>query len=473
MEQPLPGLAAVAVPIPGSAERDIWERIGDWLLRHQRTIRNVQWGVVAIYFSLLVLPVWLPPPGRDAHLWTDAVLFARFVFWGIWWPFVLLATALVGRAWCGLLCPEGALSEFASRHGRARAIPRWVMWAGWPFAGFVMLTTYGQMISVYQYPEPALVLLGGSTVAAVGVGASYGRGKRVWCRFLCPVSGVFGLLAKLAPLHFRVDPAAWSTSQRSAGRLPRINCAPLVPIRTMQGASLCHMCGRCSGFRGAVRLTRRSPEREIVEVAGAAPNPWETALIVFGLMGIAAGAFRWATSPTFVAVKQAVAAWLVERGTIWPLERTAPWWILTNRPDERDVLTLLDGALIVAYMLATALAVGLVVSACLALAARVLGPFSWTRVHHLAQSLVPAAGCSVFVGLSALTVSMLRQDGFAVGWADPARAVLLAAASAWSLRLAWLIGRRHAGSRMRAALAASCIAAALLVSNAGWIARFV
>ncbi|MGX8012401.1 hypothetical protein ACVDG8_027265 [Mesorhizobium sp. ORM8.1] len=59
----------------------------------------------------------------------------------------------------------------------------------------------------------------------------------------------------------------------------------------MRGASECHMCGRCSGFRGAIRLARRSPNHEIVHVAGNLAKPWETILIVFGLMGLAVGAF--------------------------------------------------------------------------------------------------------------------------------------------------------------------------------------
>ncbi|WP_346433061.1 hypothetical protein [Breoghania sp.] len=36
----------------------------------------------------------------------------------------------------------------------------------------------------------------------------YGNDKRVWCRYLCPVSGIFGLLTKLAPLHYAVDSRA-------------------------------------------------------------------------------------------------------------------------------------------------------------------------------------------------------------------------------------------------------------------------
>ena len=52
-------------------------------------------------------------------------------------------------------------------------------------------------------------MLGGSTVAAVGLGLLYGREKRIWCRYLCPASGVFAVLAKIAPLHYKVDRAAW------------------------------------------------------------------------------------------------------------------------------------------------------------------------------------------------------------------------------------------------------------------------
>ena len=114
---------------------------------------------------------------------------------------------------------------------------------------------------------------------------------------------MFALLAKLAPVSFRVDPASWAASRRSGRPPAAITCAPLVPIRTMQGGAACHMCGRCSGFRGAVVLAARAPNHEVVHVAGAHPNRWETALILFGLMGVAPGAFHWSASPWFVDLK--------------------------------------------------------------------------------------------------------------------------------------------------------------------------
>ncbi len=452
---------------------DRLERIGEWLRCHQRAIRNTQWCVVSIYAGLLVPPAFLPLPPSAAGILDGMAVFAQFVFWGIWWPAVLVTTVLFGRIWCGLFCPEGMLSEFASRHGSGRAIPRWIIWSGWPFAAFVVTTVYGQLVSVYQYPQPALLVLGGSTLAAVLVGVRFGRGKRVWCRYLCPVSGVFGLLAKLSPLHFSVDEDAWRRSQATPRqRFAPVNCAPLVPLRTMRGASQCHMCGRCSGFRGAIRLAARAPSHEIVTVAGELPNPWESALLIFGLIGVAAGAFHWPVSPWFVAVKQAAAAWLVDHYAIWPMETGAPWWLLTHYPDRHDVLTVLDGALLLAYIAATALVLGTAVAICLALATRSLGPWSWSRFHHLAQSLIPVAATGVFLGLSALTVTMLRAEGYALGWVLTARALLLVAAGFWSLRLAVAITGRYSRSAVRRSVVALAVAGALSAADAAWILLF-
>lgn len=443
--------------------------------RNGALIRAVQWGVVAVYAFLIIVPACLPLPDETAHLWTNLTLAAQFVFWGIWWPFVLLSMVLLGRVWCGVLCPEGALAEFASKYGRGRAIPRWMRWGGWPFVAFGLTTIYGQMVSVYQYPRAVLLVLGGSTLAAMIIGLLYGREKRVWCRYLCPVNGVFSLLARLAPVHYKVDEAAWrrSYTQGEHGhRVIPINCAPLVPLRNMKGAAACHMCGRCSGHRDAISLSARSPLREVVELGKDAASGWDTALILYGLLGIAVGAFHWTVSPWFVAAKQWLATWLIDRDITWPLDTNAPWFVFTHYPEQNDVFSWLDGSLVIIYILATAAVYGTALLGLMALATRLLGRFERARLHHLTQALIPLAGAGVFLGLSATTLSLLRAEHVPLGWAADVRVSVLAIANAWSAWLAWRVTGRYGGQAIWRVGAMACFLAALAVADSAWWLMF-
>lgn len=103
-------------PVFTASRRPVLARAGDVLRRHRRTILAAQWVVVALYALLVLVPAFLPLPGTGASMLSNLTLLAQFAFWGIWWPFVIASTMLLGRAWCGLFCPEGTLTEFASRH---------------------------------------------------------------------------------------------------------------------------------------------------------------------------------------------------------------------------------------------------------------------------------------------------------------------------------------------------------------------
>ena len=436
-------------------------RLGLAMRRHRNAIVAAQWFVVLGYLVLVAVPAFLPLPPDEAHLWNNVTRFAQFMFWGIWWPFVILSIMALGRVWCGVLCPEGALTEWVSRHGLGRGIPRWMKWGGWPFVAFVMTTVFGQMTSVYEYPKPALLILGGSTLAAIAVGLIWGREKRVWCKHLCPVSGVFGLLAKIAPVHFKVDPSAWDAAPAGhrTSRRHVINCAPLINIRRMESASDCHACGRCAGERDAVQLALRSPNAEILGHAGASidraeeMNPWPARLLVFGMLGVALGAFQWSASPWLVTAKQVAAGWLVDREVWWPLNEVGHWWLFTYYPEANDVFTWLDGGILLAYIAAETLVVGGWVWGCLKLAGMLAG-LPWQR---LSQTLIPFAGTSVFVGLSLLTSSQLAGERVILPWANDARMALLALAAIWSANLAGRMAQRNAAAGALGVLTAAAL----------------
>ena len=452
----------------GSPPRPALARLGEAMRRHRRVIVAIQWAVVAVYLILLTLPAFMRLPASSASILSNLTLFAQFAFWGIWWPFVILSVMLLGRLWCGVLCPEGTLCEWASRHGLGKSIPRWIRWSGWPFLAFFTTTVYGQLVSVYEYPKAWLVVLGGSTVAAVAVGLVYGKGKRVWCRHLCPVSGVFGLLAKVAPVHFRTNEEAW---RNFAGRAGRIDCAPLVDMRHLHSASQCHVCGRCSGYRDAIELAVRSPNSEILSAAPQHVAGAPAALLVFGLLGVALGAFQWTISPWFVAMKLAAAEWLIERDSLWLLRDDAPWWILTHYPEASDVFSWLDGLAIVAYILGTAMVVGTLILGAL-LAAQLLAGRERYDWKSLAMTLIPLAGISVFLGLSMLTLTQLRAEGVVFPWVGGARAALLVLGLGWS---GWLGARvifASAAMRWRRLAAFTAYAVPLSLVGYSWYLAF-
>lgn len=443
---------------------DRFPRLGLAMRRHRNLILGLQWFVVLGYMLLLVVPALLPLPPERAHSWDDITRFAQFVFWGLWWPFVILSVMLAGRSWCGVLCPEGALTEWVSRFGLGQGIPHWMKWSGWPFVAFILTTVFGQMTSVYDYPKPALLILGGSTLAAIATGLVWGRGKRVWCRHLCPVSGVFGLLARVAPVHFAVDRAQWEaapTGQRTSRRHP-INCAPIIDIRRMHSAAPFHMCGRCAGERDAVHLAVRSPSTEILEQPVAASDRWPARLLVFGMLGVALAAFQWSASPWLVAAKQLMAGWLVDREIMWPLEAVGHWWLFTHYPEVNDVFTWLDGALLLIYIAAEACIVGIWIWMWLILAGAAAG-LAW---HRLADALIPFAGANLFVGLSLLTTAQLSAEGLNLPWAHTLRMTLLVLVANWCVTLAWRMAKR------RRAVAALGVGLAAALPLAAWAVQF-
>jgi len=438
--------------------------------RHRRLIQLLQWFIVFCYLFLLIVPAFHDLPPRGARIFNNLTLLAQFIFWGIWWPFVILSMLLLGRTWCGIFCPEGALAEWTSaKMGRNRTIPRWLKWRGWPAVAFILTTLYGQLISVYDYAGPTLVILGGSTVAAMVVGFLYGRATRVWCRYLCPVAGVFNLLSRLAPISFKTNEVAWRDFK--GGKQANPNCPPMINIRQLHGVSACHMCGRCAGYREAVTLQPRPFNEEVVEHGAEKQNIWEMRLLLYGMIGVAIGAFSWSSSSGLVFFKQKIATWLVGQGILFPLQETAPWWILTHYPQIRDSFNWLDGFCISVYILGSGLLFGVFLSLVLS-CIRFLTAQGVVLKFHLMQAYLPLAAAGLFLGLSATTVKLLRYDGVRLGFISEIRLSILVGASLWSLWLARRILARYPLHLSSTLFAQGLFAFSLIPILISWVSLF-
>jgi len=119
---------------PGAVEArgaELLKGLGDWLQRRQAWVRCLQWGLVVCYYTLLFVPAILPQPADRADALSSLAGVAEIIFWGFWWPAVILSMMLFGQFWCGVLCPDGALTEWASDTARqGKFLPGYVGEAG-------------------------------------------------------------------------------------------------------------------------------------------------------------------------------------------------------------------------------------------------------------------------------------------------------------------------------------------------------
>jgi hypothetical protein len=210
----------------------------------------------------------------------------------------------------------------------------------------------------------------------------------------------------------------------------------------MRSASQCHACGRCSGHRDAVTLKARAPNREILDATPRDIGTPAALLLLFGMLGLALGAFQWTSSPWFVALRQWAVEWLVDHDAFALLESNAPWWLLTHYPEAGDVLTWLDGIAVVAYVGGYALLAGGLSWLALLAAARLARDeqLDW-RV--LSLGLLPLAGAGLFLGLTMTTLTQLRAEGWLPPGVPVLRTLILAGALVWS---GWLGARLLARS---------------------------
>jgi polyferredoxin len=442
--------------------------LGNWLGRHQKLIRYVQWFIILIYALLMIIPVFLPLPDESAALLHHFTVFAGFLFWGIWWPFVLISIMLFGRLWCGVFCPEGALSELANRYGRGKNIPKWLRWGGWPFVAFGVTTLYGQMTSVYQYPKPVLLILGGSTVLAMIIGFLYGKSSRIWCKYLCPVTGVFSLLAKLAPWRFQPQQGEWSKDQIQ--QIKNIHCPTLLPLSKMTGAANCLMCGKCGVAKNSIELKLRSRHEEIVVHGGKKNSFYDSLLIIFGLCGLALAAFQWPNSFWFAHFRDVLDSWLLAHQITWAFNTNVPWWVFTHYPERGDVFSWVYGFEVLIYILSVGFVMGTILTILTIFSVKMTGPLTLARFNHFSQSLIPLGGMSIFIGLFANTITLLQKYanlGFV--WITEFKLILLALATVWSFVLAYKIIKNYTASYTRRALSLSIMTINFCLLNYSWI----
>ena len=84
----------------------------------------VQAAMFVLFLVVVVVPLHTAEPDSGSTPLNDLRTGLSYLLWGLWFPLVFLSVVLVGRLWCGLLCPMGAAAEWVNKFGLKRRIPR-------------------------------------------------------------------------------------------------------------------------------------------------------------------------------------------------------------------------------------------------------------------------------------------------------------------------------------------------------------
>ncbi len=323
-------------------------KIEDIITANRRIIVCIHWVMFLLFIALILIPPFLQNPPEDATALNNFTLFVKFILWGLWFPLLLLSVIILGRAWCGLLCPQGAVSEYISMRGVDKRPPSWITWEGTPILSFIFVTILGQLVGVRDYPLPMLEIFGGTMVVAFIIGFIYTSKHRTWCRFLCPIGLLLGIFSRLGMVNFEGK----LSKRKNVSSWKKTLCPTFIDLSKKSTSRYCIECFKCANWKNpnTLKLSFRKPGKEIEEIAKSDPFIYEI-LFLFSVIGIALGAFHWQADVLFKDYKWILGSFFLDHGLGGFIGKSGPWWIMSNYPELGEVFNWLDVISITTYML--------------------------------------------------------------------------------------------------------------------------
>lgn len=214
-----------------------------------------QGAILAIFIALAVLS-WgkFAPEGIDDKLYAKMHL-ATLLIWGFWWPTMVWAAVLFGRAWCAV-CPLELAANGSERLARMLGINQRVL-GKWLRSGALIVGLYAliQMLvaGVHLHRVPAYTSFFLWGLISVAVLAGFFFKDRAFCRGFCPVGlllGTYGRGGMLVVRPASPDPCATCKTRdcvRAANRtrIDARSCPSLLNPPRLDRTSDCLACGQC------------------------------------------------------------------------------------------------------------------------------------------------------------------------------------------------------------------------------------
>ena len=171
----------------------------------------------------------------------------------IWLPLIIsalpltIAAIIFGRVFCSYICPLNFLLELIpikrKKVLQARTLPLIAL-------GIVLVLSAILSVPIFNIASPVFalmrVLIFGVGVEiilfALVIGAAFIWGQKIWCRTLCPLGAIYGLLGIKRRLAVVVD----KNKCINCGRCEKVCSMGTSPLKnSFEDACLCTNCGDC------------------------------------------------------------------------------------------------------------------------------------------------------------------------------------------------------------------------------------
>ena len=221
----------------------------EWLFK-QRWFQFALFVPNVFFFAVIMIAAFFGTPVGNAN-------FAIIYVWIVWWAalkFVFIP--LGGRSWC-MMCPLPLPGEWLDHRSfvkKGREKPLKVARKGWPRAldnawtmniGFLSVALFSAII--LTRPVATGIVLALFIIAAMVTSVMYGR--RIFCRYICPVSGFTGMYSLVAPVEVRVrDPEVCKKHTDKTcitGNEDGYGCPWLCYPGNLDRNAYCGMCTEC------------------------------------------------------------------------------------------------------------------------------------------------------------------------------------------------------------------------------------
>lgn len=422
-----------------STRRRFWfaESCFIWLKSHAYWL---QMAMLMVFLWLIIAPLSAPQPSASDSILSSRVLLSQFLFWGLWYGACLFSVIIFGRLWCGALCPLGAVSQWVSKWGMAKALPRWVRWDGWLVVMFISITILGQTMDVRDDVWGMLKLFAMIFFLAMLLGLLYGKNNgRPWCRYFCPIGKILGVVARLGMIDFRPNKGVKALPEEKSYYVQGRLCPTDYNLPYKVSNNNCIACGRCT-FKQANKQAKagmgvylRKPGAEVESILRSNPS-WTEVIFILLSPGLSAGGFLWLILHQYQLWRDWVGGWALNLQWMWMFD-SANWLISSQAWNQH--FNWLDVICITTYMLAYGFGVAAVCAIFIAVAAKLLSSRRYRFKEaflYLTYQFTPIAILSIVIGLCGKFFQTMEHD-----FALPQLASIAIKASLFLASIAWTI----------------------------------